>query len=378
MSGNQPAMHVGDGQIRHRRHAARIVGRLGRPVGVTGRWRRRGTGRRRRGPRRSMVHQWGRWRTGRPHRGIPVRLVSECTYGDVGECRWSAQPAATAVTNGRVGGLGRAVGRWRCLWDWSAATWGDWSEESVGPAVVATLADRSDLPVGGLVGDHCRGLVGWRRRGLAHNRSVRVHAPGRSGDRMVGGDVGDCRRVGLVGGLVGPPGWRRWRTGGDRPVLDRRVSSAAATSGTGRTLNGPAGGDVGGLVGDVGDRDRSVAMSGDWSAATSGDRSEDWSVHPWVATLADWSDRSGTGGGPVGGDVGDWSAATSGGTGRRTGRSSRRRYDSRRAIRRDRWRVDRSAAMSGDRSAATLGTRSEDWSVQRRAAHAGTGQCGDR
>jgi hypothetical protein len=36
------------------------------------------------------------------------------------------------------------------------------------------------------------------------------------------------------------------------------------------------------------------------------------SVHPWVATLADWSAAmSGTGaGGPVGGDVGDWSAAT--------------------------------------------------------------------
>jgi hypothetical protein len=274
---------------------------------------------------------------------------------------WAEQSAggdACGTGRRRRGGTGRrnrSVQPWWRRWrtgrtfrsgDWSVTTVGDWS-----------------------AGD----VVVW----LIIGRSACMHR-GDPADRMVGGDVGDCRRVGLVGGLVGPPGWRRWRTGGDRPVLDRRVSSAAATSGTGRTLNGPAGGDVGGLVGDVGDRDRSVAMSGDWSAATSGDRSEDWSVHPWVATLADWSDRSGTGGGPVGGDVGDWSAATSGGTGRRTGRSSRRRYDSRRAIRRDRWRVDRSAAMSGDRSAATLGTRSEDWSVQRRAAHAGTGQCGDR
>jgi hypothetical protein len=157
---------------------------------------------------------------------------------------------------------------------------------------VACRGDRSATP-----GDRRTGRSTWRRRW-----------------RPVGGDAGTrdwsvgCRGPSAATSGTGRdwsvhPWWRRWRTG-SAAMSDRwrRVASRGVVGGdgdwsrTGRSTRG----------GDAGDRrrcrgpleDRSVAMSGDWSAATSGT-----------------GRRTGP---PGGGALADWSAAMPGGTGRRT------------------------------------------------------------
>jgi hypothetical protein len=109
---------------------------------------------------------------------------------------------------------------------------------------------------------------------------------------MSGGLVGgECR--GLVGGLVGPPAatladWFR------RCRVTRLVGDVVGDRSEDWSVHpwhdagGPAGGDVGGRLFDRSWRCRGL------NGGDVGDPVRDWSVHPWVATLADWSAAMGT------------------------------------------------------------------------------------
>jgi hypothetical protein len=277
-----------------RRRRGLVGGLVGPPVG----WRRWRTGRRRcRGPGRTGRGDVGDW--------------SAATSGDWSE-DWSVHPcgdvgglsAAMSTLGGLVGGDVSGTGRRRRRGDWSEdgrstrGDAGDWS------AAMSGTGRRDWSVAGGLVGGDVGGLVEtgrstrgcnagglvaamsgtgrrtgrWRCRGLVGGdvgtgrrtgRSTRGWRRWRTGRRrcrglvggLVGGDVGDWSAAtsGTVGGSVGPPVRRRWRTGRRRCRGDRQEWSVAM-SGTGRRRRrGPVGG---------------------------------WSVHPWVATLADYAAMS--------------------------------------------------------------------------------------
>jgi hypothetical protein len=175
----------------------------------------------------------------------------------------------------------------------------------VGPPVVATLRPPARCQGIGRVGGDVGGLVGGDVGDRLRNGRSTV---GGDAGGLVGGDAVTGRGLvgwrcrGLVGGDVGD--WSRdWSVHPCGDVMDQSAYTWGPV--------GPVGGDVR-LVG-----------------STSG-TGRDLSVHPWVATLADWSAA-------MSGDQEDWSVAMS--TGRRRRRGTSR--TGRSTAGRRRWRTGR-------------------------------------